>query len=104
MMRESTYQLRLLRILHEMFPGCFVLKNDSSYVQGVPDLIVLYNDTWAMLEVKLDAKSDVQPNQEHYVQLFNEMSFASFINPEIEEDVLYELQQAFRLIWEARVS
>lgn len=98
-MRETTYQLRLIRTLHRLFPGCFVIKNDSSYVQGVPDLIVLYHNKWAMLEVKLDASSNIQPNQEHYIQLFNDMSFAAFINPDNEEDVLHEIQRAFGLTW-----
>jgi len=93
--REAKFQLELIKKLKEKLPGCFVLKNDSSYIQGVPDLIVLWEDRWAMLEVKMDALSSVQPNQQHYIRMFDEMSFAAFINPDNEEDVLYALQRSF---------
>ncbi len=68
-------------------------------MQGVPDLIVLYHNMWAMLEVKMDEDANIQPNQAHYVQMFDEMSFAAFINPDNEEDVLHEVQRAFGLSW-----
>lgn len=78
-----------------MFPGCVIMKNDPRYVQGIPDILILFNNKWAMLEVKLDGSANIQPNQEYYVNLFNDMSFASFINPENEEDILYALQLTF---------
>jgi hypothetical protein len=93
---ERTYQAKLIRRIREMFPGCIILKNDSAYLQGVPDILVLYNCNWAMLEVKASDESDVQPNQQYYVELLDNMSFASFINPQNEEDVLHDLQHTFR--------
>lgn len=95
-MLESQYQAYLIGKLREMFPGCFILKNDTDYLQGVPDLLVLYGNKWAMLEVKASRYAKERPNQGHYVNLLNEMSFAAFIYPENEEDVLRELQEAFR--------
>jgi hypothetical protein len=103
-MRESQYQAKLIRKLESLFPGCFILKNDSSYKPGVPDLIILFSNMWAMLEVKLSGISYLRPNQDHYVQLLNSMSFASFINPETEEEVLYDLQCAFGFIRPPRIS
>ena len=79
-----------------MFPGCMVLKNDPCYIQGIPDLMVLYRDKWASLEVKKTAKSHHQPNQDYYIEKMNDMSFARFIYPENKEEVLRELQHAFR--------
>ena len=95
-MLERDYQAYLIRELKERFPGCFVLKNDSSYIQGIPDLLVLWLDSWAMLEVKQSLSSPRGPNQEHYVRIFNGMSFAAFICPENESEVLDDLQQAFQ--------
>lgn len=94
-MRESKFQAHLIDTLTEMFPGCFILKNDPEYKQGVPDLIILYRDMWAMLEVKTSANAKERPNQRYYVEMLNDMSFAAFIHPDNEADVLYELQQAF---------
>ena len=79
-----------------MFPGCVILKNDPTYIQGVPDLIVLYENKWAMLEVKKDSSASHQPNQDYYVDKLGKMSFAAFIFPENVEEVLNDLQQAFR--------
>lgn len=95
MKRESAFQSALIKELQEIFPGCMVLKNDSSYYQGIPDLLVLYNDTWAMLECKRCVTAKHQPNQDYYIKKFGKMSYASFISPENKKEVLDELQQAF---------
>jgi hypothetical protein len=94
-MLERDYQARLIKKLRLLFPGCVILKNDTSYMQGVPDLLVLFEDKWAMLEVKESEDSIEQPNQRFYVQQFSEMSFGAFIYPSNEEEVLRDLQQAF---------
>ncbi len=95
-MKESGFQARLIRRLKEMFPGCIVMKNDSGYIQGIPDLTILFNDKWAMLECKQSEKASHQPNQEYYITKARSMSFARFIFPENEEEVLRDLQRAFR--------
>lgn len=96
-MLESKYQANLIKKLKEEYPGCMVLKNDSSYLQGVPDLLVLYNDRWASLEVKKNANARHQPNQDYYVDKMDEMSFSRFICPENEEEVLSDLKRAFNI-------
>lgn len=103
-MVESLYQRRVINIIRSLFPGCIVLKNDPTYLQGVPDIIVLFEDQWAMLEFKRTNRSAKRPNQDYYVELLDSMSFASFINPDNEEDVLYDLQCAFGTVGSARVS
>ncbi len=95
-MTESRFQANLIKELKNRFRGCMVLKNDSDYIQGIPDLLVLYNDRWASLECKKSAKAKRQPNQEYYVGLMNEMSFSKFICPENKEEILNELEQAFK--------
>ena len=94
-MTENAYQAKLIRKLKRVFPGCEVLKNDSGYRQGILDLTLFYGPHWAMLEVKPSATAKAQPNQKYYVQQMNEMSFAAFIFPENEEEVLAALQEAF---------
>jgi hypothetical protein len=96
-MRESKYQYDLIKKIYDCLPGCLIIKNDPSKIQGIPDLLVLYEDRWAMLEVKRSINEDAQPNQEHYVKTLNQMSFAAFIYPENEEEVLDALQSAFGL-------
>ena len=103
-MNEMQYRMRLIIKLRELFPGCIILKNDPSFMQGVPDLIILFMNTWAMLEVKISPKAHRQPNQEHYIGILDTMSFASFICPQNEEEVLYDLQFAFGLIRSPRIS
>lgn len=103
-MLESRYQAQLIRRIQFRFPGAIVLKNDTSYLQGVPDLLVLNDDRWAMLEVKASCDAELQPNQDYYVELFDAMSFGAFIYPENEQDVLHDLQRTFPASRAARVS
>lgn len=93
-MRESEYQAKLIKKLDARFPGCLVLKNDSGYLQGIPDLVVFYNNRYGFLEVKASEDSPVQANQPYYVDLLNRMSFADFIYPSNEEEVLRALERA----------
>jgi hypothetical protein len=93
---ESEYQGKLIKKLKKLFPGSVVLKNDSGYLQGIPDLVIFHKARWAMLEVKASATSPYQPNQEYYLELLGQMSFASVIYPENEKDVLSALCQAFQ--------
>ena len=94
-MRENEFQKKLIIEIKQRFPGAMVLKNDPSYIQGVPDLLILHNDKWAALECKTSKKAKRQPNQEYYVGKMKEMSFSSFIFPENREEVLNELSRTF---------
>ena len=91
---ERDFQAKRIKELKVMFKGCIIVKNDPNYIQGIPDLLILYNDRWAALEVKKSETAHHQPNQEYYVDLMDQMSFAAFIYPENKEEILYELQQA----------
>lgn len=94
-MKESEFQGRLIEKLKTMFPGCLVLKNDPNYKQGIPDLAIFYKNHWAMLECKKNAAAKARPNQEYYISMLNDMSYAAFIYPENEEAILDALQQTF---------
>lgn len=93
---ERDFQANLIKELKELFPGCLVLKNDSGYLQGIPDLTILYGGSWAVLEVKKSANESIQPNQEYYIDILDQMSFAAFVYPENKEAVLNELQEALQ--------
>lgn len=92
---ERDFQKALIKELKKKFPGCMVMKLDSSYIQGIPDLLILYKDRWATLECKRTSKSSKRPNQSYYIEKMNEMSFSRFVSPENVQEVLDELQQSF---------
>lgn len=94
-MKESKFQSDLKKELRCMFPGCIITKLDSGDIQGIPDLLVLYKDKWAVLENKRSIKASHQPNQDYYVDKMNNMSFASFIYPENKDEVLAKLHKKF---------
>jgi hypothetical protein len=91
---ERDYQANLKKKLEQLFPGCIILKNDPELRPGIPDFLILFNDRWAALEVKVSSTAKIQPNQPWYIRTMNQMSFASFIYPSIEQEVLRALQQA----------
>ena len=95
MKKENKYQSGLINRIHNKFPGSIVLKNDAGYISGIPDLLVLYEDHWAALECKRETKAHKQPLQDFYISKMNRMSFARFINPENEQEVLDEMEQTF---------
>ena len=91
---ESGFQDRLVKELkYDLFPGCMTFKMDQ--IQGIPDLLILFENKWAMLECKKNARAKKQPNQEYYVDLMDQMSFARFICPENKDAVLDELYLYF---------
>lgn len=92
---EKIFQSELIKDLKELFPGCIILKNDPTYIQGIPDLLILFEDKWAALEVKKSITASHRPNQEFYVNKMGRMSYANFIYPENKEVVLNELQETF---------
>lgn len=95
-MLEKTFQAKLIKKIKNKFCGCEVIKNDSSYIQGIPDLLVLFGKKWAMLECKKCSVSNKQPNQNYYIDKFNKMSFAKFIDPDNQEAVLNEMECIFK--------
>lgn len=94
--KESQFQSALIKELRERFKGCVILKNDPNYIQGIPDLTVLYKDRWALLECKRSEDEPHQPNQDYYVEHLNEMGYSAFIFPENKEKILNEVEQTFK--------
>lgn len=95
-MLERDYQKYLVKKLKNTFLGSIVVKNDAQLKQGIPDLLILFNNKWAALEVKNSKTAHHQANQDLYVKRMNNMSYASFIFPENEDQVFKELEEVFR--------
>ena len=93
---ERNFQRDLIKEIKQRFKGCLVLKLDPQYLQGIPDLLILYGDRWATLEVKRNQHASHRPNQNFYVDLMNKMSFSKFIYPENKERILNELERSFK--------
>lgn len=103
-MLENKFKTKLVKEIEAMLPGAIVVHLDPNEIQGIPDILVLYQNKWAALEGKKSATATHQPNQDYYVDLMDRMSFARFIYPENKEEVLDELYEAFRPRRTARVS
>jgi hypothetical protein len=97
---ERDYQSYLIDTIEDLLPGCLILKNDSGYRQGIPDLSIFFGPRWAMLEVKRKkprpGSSDFEPNQEWYICELGKMGYVECIYPENEEEVLREVQQSLQ--------
>ena len=102
--KEARFQKNLIAELKSKFPGCIVRKNETTLHQGFPDLLILYGSRWATLECKRSENAPRRPNQDHWVRKLDDMSFSRFIYPENKEEVLSELQRAFKTSRTARVS
>lgn len=103
-MAESDFQSSLILELKDRFPGCVIMKTDPRYIQGIPDLLILYRKKWALLECKRSENEPQRPNQKYYVDQLDKLSFSRFIYPENKKEVLDELQQAFCPRRKARIS
>ena len=93
---EREIQPRIIAGIKRRLPGVQIFKGDTRFQQGTPDLIVLYKDRWAMLEVKKSSTASRQPNQDYFIGLLNQMSYAALIHPDNEEDILNELQRTLQ--------
>jgi len=101
---ESGFKARVVKHIRvDLLPGCILTMGNSASQQGIPDVFIVYYDKWAMLEFKRAHNAEHQPNQDYFVDMLNDWSFAAFIYPENEEEILRELQQALQPRRKARV-
>lgn len=98
MKNENVFQASLIRTIKNLLPGCIVLKLDPNYIQGIPDLLVLYGITWAALECKRSEDAPHQPNQDYYINAMDTMSFATFVYPENVQQVLKDMIEYFNYV------
>ena len=91
MQNENIFQASLIRTIKNILPGSMVFKLDANYIQGIPDLLILYGYAWAVLECKKTKTASHRPNQDFYINKMNAMSFAAFIYPENTEYILQKM-------------
>ena len=92
---ESKFQSSLKNKIQTMMPDAVILKNDPTYKQGIPDLIILNHGRYAALECKRSENAPHQPNQDYYIDILGNGGYASFVYPENEVEVLNQLRSYF---------
>lgn len=70
-MTEKKLQSEIIKLLQSR--GAYVLKNDATYRQGVPDLSFWHPDLSGMIEVKAHEDSPYQPLQEKTIQKLQDL-------------------------------
>lgn len=93
-MLENKFKTNLIKEIKRRLPGSIIFHLDPTEMQGAPDLLVLYRNRWGALEGKQNAHAKLRPNQQYYVDMFNNMSFARIIFPENQEEVLDEMERS----------
>lgn len=70
-MTEKKLQSEIIKFFQSK--GCYVLKNDASYRQGVPDLSFWHPDLSGFIEVKAHEDSPYRPLQEKTIAKLDAM-------------------------------
>lgn len=93
--RENVFQEHLIKRLKAEFgtDNIMITKNDPNYIQGFPDLTILGNKRYALLECKRERTAHRQPNQEYYIAKANRLSYGTFVYPENEDEVIEDLKR-----------
>lgn len=98
---ESKFQKHIIDRIKKTYekPGMHnhleILKNDANYKQGIPDLSIFYENKYCELEVKKNKDASHRPNQDYYINKYNNMSMAFFICPENEDLVMQQMLEYF---------
>lgn len=102
-MNENIFKGRFIARLKKAFPDIIVIRGDPSRIQGLPDHIFLYHETWFALEFKRGHDAKHRPNQDYWVDRLNHLSFARFVYPENEEEVFDDISRALSICRETRI-
>lgn len=94
-MLESVFKNKAIAWIRDNFPGAIIMKNDAGLLLGIPDMTILYQDKWALLEFKAAVSSKHQPLQEYYITLANQKSYGAFVYPENWPEIQMQLKQHF---------
>lgn len=93
---ETDFQTNvLIPEIKRRFPDSIVLKNDPTYLQGIPDLTIFNGPFWVALEVKKSITSSFRPNQKYYIELLNESGYCSVVCPSNLDFVMDSMESYF---------
>ena len=92
---EKLFQREVKDDIYNTMTEVTVIKTDPTDLQGMPDLLVLYQGRFAALEVKRNADASHRPNQDIYIERLRHKGFAEFIYPENKDKVLKNMYSYF---------
>lgn len=92
---ESEFQGKLIKLLEQRFPNCVILVKPGYYIQGFPDLLILYKKQWAALECKRSLTAEYQPNQEWWIGELDNIGFSAMVCPENMKEIIDEMVRSF---------
>lgn len=88
---ESDFQSELKKEIESRLPGSIIMKTNPNYIKSIPDLLILYGNKWAALEVKRNKDASHRPGQDGRVRKMNNIGFADFIYPENKDEVINKI-------------
>ncbi len=93
---ESKLQQNIASFCREM--GARVTKQDPTIgkQKGLPDLLILKDGWWGMIEVKAHKNSTHQPGQDEWIAWADENSWGKFVYTENWEKIKVELEEILR--------
>lgn len=96
MAKESDFQKEVAGWLRKQ--GCRVIKQDPAIgkQKGIPDLLLLKEGWWGMLEIKAAKNSSHQPGQDDWVAWADDNSYGKFVYPGNWEQIKEELEEILR--------
>ena len=96
MAEEQKLQTKLATALRAM--GAKVIKQDPSIgrQKGIPDLLILKDGWWGMIECKAHKNSPKRPGQQEWIDFASENSYGRFVYKENYDEVLDELKEMLK--------
>lgn len=89
---KRDFQLKAMR----RFDGLiFVNVTPQNNFWGIPDSYFFFGPNWGALESKRSSTASRRVHQEYYVNLLNSMSYARFLHPGNEKEILDEMEYLF---------
>jgi hypothetical protein len=90
---ESKFKRQLEKDILALYPDAEIVKNNTR--QGFPDITIYWREHFALVETKDECGAHYQPNQNWYIEKFQQYTPSYSVYPENKEEFLHDLQFAF---------